>query len=71
MSSRTITTCDFCGTVKGGTRWWKLMINADGGLVVSAWGVIRIGLDACGSVCVSKAVARWLATGSLEEKKAE
>jgi hypothetical protein len=73
VSTQTTTACDFCNKVKGETNHWFLaVISLKGNFsVLKSW-ITRQGKenkDACGEECVHKALSRFLATGTLEERK--
>lgn len=64
---RTITdTCDICGSTKGATNHWWILIQYNVGLLTQKWdeGTAAEGNDeqqfACGETCVIKAVSAFL-----------
>ena len=73
--------CDFCGKQKGATNHWWIVQILDVGFSHQSGGVFQLTSeknrtsladsdwkDACGEKCVSTAVSRYLATGTLDEK---
>lgn len=75
MATRTVITCDICGTEKQETNGWFSVGIEPAQNTFHAWhppdsylapgGAYR---DCCGSECAHKAFSRWMSHGTLEER---
>ena len=72
MGTKTIYTCDICGSERKQTNhWFEFYENGDGAIGLRTFKGNDTLKHVCGQACAHQMLDRWLSTGSLEKPEVQ